>query len=189
MRKVVFFSYSAWLFSIVFLGVGIWLMYDGIPLEHPLEIIGGLCGILLAPFILHIAGGFTIINANDIIVKQTLFSKPYTVSKDEISEIIVCQREFNSKRREYRLENIVRANSNKGVVLGCGGHTLRALIKTLGVPVDFKEPNLSCLLSAKLLLQKGQLTRVKAERLKEKFHLSQKFFDKYYAEPKDTETI
>ena len=183
MRKLVFFCYSAWLLCIAALIVGIWLMYHGIPLEQPLEIIGGLCSIVLVPFILHIAGGFTIINTNDIMVKQTLFRKPYMVSKEEIREIIICQREFNSKRREYQLANVIKANSNKGIILGCGGNTLRVLIKTLNVPVDFKEPNMSCLLNVKLLLQKGPLTRVKAERLKEKFHLSQKFFDKYYVEP------
>ena len=78
----------------------------------------------------------------------------------------------------------VRANSSKGPILGVGSNIIRGLTKILNVPVILIDIDITYLFAARTLLQKGQLTRVKAERLKEKLHIPQKLFDKWYVEPK-----
>lgn len=183
MRKIAIYGIFSLLFCMVCLVLGIWFVYHGITIERPYEIIGGFCFVILSIIFINVCGGFTVVDTDQILVRQKLSHKTSIIPKEGITKICICYRFRNQERHEYRYANVIRANTYKGAILGCGCHALRLLIKELNVPVDFKEPTISCLPNVKLLLQKGQLTRVKAERLKEKFHLSQKFFDKYYVEP------
>ena len=183
-RKLVMFSLFAWLCGLGCIAICIWFMHRGINTESPFDIIGGLAGILIGIGVLHFAGGYIIIFDDRIYVRQKLFHKAFVVYKDEIKSICISTIKFDYRKRDYSRTNFLFANNKKGPIIGAGFMTLRVLIKDLGVPINLHEVPVNLLPNVKLLLQKGQLTRVKAERLKEKFHIPQKLFDKWYVEPK-----
>ena len=114
------------------------------------------------------------------LVKRNIRYKEVQIKLSEIEKIYITMAAYNT-----RSEVVYKVNSKDGAIIGTGYHVLNYLLKSgLDVPVDFELVYITLLFSVKLLLQKGQLTRVKAERLKEKLHIPQKLFDKWYVEPK-----
>lgn len=184
MRRIVIFSISAWVISLALVAIGMFFMCDGIIQQSPIAIVGGFAGIAIGVVVCNLMGGFIINKKNEVIVKQILSKKYSVVSKESITKLCVSEQKFNYQKRDFSRTNLIRANSSKGPAMGAGMWVLRALVNDLNVPVDLQVIPLNILPLSKFLLQKGQLTRVKAERLKEKFHIPQKFFDKWYVEPK-----
>ena len=175
------FSMFAYLISVASLPLGIYALSCGIVKQEVGLIVLGALLIINFPLAINMFGGYIVIDSEKITFKKFLFKKSSHVPLDSIKEIYTCV-EHHEMTTRFQVSTI-RANSSKGAVIGMGAIHLRTLIKILNVPVNIHETSFFLLPNVKLLLQKGQLTRVKAERLKEKFHLSQKFFDEYYVEP------
>ena len=175
-------SIFAYLISLAFLPLGIYGLSRGIVKQDTGLIVLGALLIVAFPLVINMFGGYIVVDSEKIKIRKFLFSKTCEISLDSIREIYVCVEHLERTRR-FEI-SMVRANSSKGAIIGMGSIHLRSLIKVLNVPVNVREASLFLLPNVKLLLQKGQLTRVKAERLKEKLHIPQKLFDKWYVEPK-----
>ena len=176
------FSVFAYLISLASLPLGVYALSCGIVKQEVGLIVLGILLIINFPLAINMLGGYIIIDSEKITIRKFLFKKSSEVPLDGIKEIYACVEHLERTTR-FQV-SIVRANSSKGAIIGMGAIHLRSLIKTLNVPVNIHETSFFLLPNVKLLLQKGQLTRVKAERLKEKFHIPQKLFDKWYVEPK-----
>lgn len=176
------FSVFAYLISLASLPLGVYALSCGIVKQEVGLIVLGILLIINFPLAINMFGGYIIIDSEKITIRKFLFKKSSEVPLNSIKEIYACVEHLEMTTRFE--SSIMRANSSKGAIIGMGAIHLRSLIRILNVPVNIHEMSFFLLPNVKLLLQKGQLTRVKAERLKEKFHIPQKLFDKWYVEPK-----
>lgn len=182
-KRLILFSLINWIGYIMLACVGICGIYFGVVKEQYAYLIAGVVGLPACIKLLDIFGGYAVVDKDNVKTKRRLHQKYSIVKREGIKCLYVCYNK-SIDHSKYGWVMTVRANSSKGPILGVGSNIIRGLTKILNVPVILIDIDITYLFAARTLLQKGQLTRVKAERLKEKLHIPQKLFDKWYVEPK-----
>lgn len=131
-------------------------------------------------YIFRKAYGYILVDDQYITIKLGTTETKQIISKYGIHELYIVDEPYD--RKYSRTE--IRINSRSGPIIGVGHFCIRLLVKDLGVPVKVKEPAIGLWQSAVFLLKSGQLNKNTAKLLKERFHMPQKLFDKWYVEPK-----
>ena len=124
------------------------------------------------------AYGYILVDDQSITIKLNASETKQIISKYGIHELYILDEAY---KRIYSRRTI-RINSSSGPIIGVGHFCIRLLVKDLGVPVKVKEPGVCLWPSVVFLLKTGQLNKNSAKLLKERFHIPQKLFDKWYDE-------
>ena len=183
-KKFAPFYISPQILAIIGLLVGPYLAYRFWEPTRDIRCIMAVLLVILATFssayILRKAYGYIWVDDQSITIKLNASETKQLISKYGIHELYILDEAYDRIHRR----TAIRINSISGPIIGVGHFCIRLLVKDLGVPVKVKKPFICLLPSVVFLLKTGQLNKNSAKLLKERFHIPQKLFDKWYIDPK-----
>ena len=182
-KKFAPFYISPQIVAIIGILAGLYVAYRFWDPTRDIRCIMAVLLVILATFssayIFRKAYGYILVDDLSITIKLGT-AETKKISKYGIHELYIVDEAYD--RIYTRTE--IRINSRSGPIIGVGHLCIRLLVKDLGVPVKVKEPAIGLWQSAVFLLKSGRLNKNSAKLLKERFHIPQKLFDKWYVDPK-----